>query len=167
MRELSGAHDFPGELMIPVKGGAWVPDKLKLIAAQVHMRYPELILQVRCNRASGRPVGIDLFEKCRDGMERWVTRWSMSELDNIIPDIMRSDREAPGHVPVGQLVRDNHDRMFAKAAREGDDLIGEFADRVEGVKRYLNGTNTFHGQAGFGESKQVQTKPKLIVVERG
>lgn len=157
-----GHPDFPGAMLVPI-GAGWVPLRLKEIARQVHQHDPNLTLEVRCDAKTQKPLCIDLFERDRNGTEHWVTRWSMEEMDRIIPDIHRSDRLAPGHESVTVGMRKTNEAKQAAAIAEGVDVLGEFYERVEGVKRDMAGEKTFHGQTGFGPSP---IEKKLIIVER-
>lgn len=148
---MQASNAFAGSILRPVMGG-WMDSRIPEIAKRLHeMSGGKLTLVVRCDQRSGRAQCYDLFESVQ-GADHWVTRWSLDQADQIIVDVLRSDRLAPGHVPVANSMRASHDRKRQAAIDEATDLTLEFADRVEGVKRDMEGRKDFHGQTGLGPS---------------
>lgn len=145
---MEGMPSFPDALLRRVQG-SWVPSKVTDVARRLHQHDPNLTLVVRINRRSKLPECYDLFERDRHGQQHWVSRWGLNEVDRILNDVLVADRTTADFQPVAKRLEAAYDAKLQKAQSEGTDLMMEFADRVDGVKRELESEpKTFFGQYG-------------------
>lgn len=122
---------FPGVVLRPVDGGL-VNSRIPDIAKALHvLSGGTLTLVVRCNKRTGVQECYDLFETDKHGEMHWVTRWGLDEVDRILEDVRQSDRRSPGHVPVSDRIRSQHDARIRAKEAERDELAQEVGELID------------------------------------